>query len=264
MTQEFRVSGWARFLETARAAGYALLPGRALADGWPERPAILLRHDVDRRAGRALAMARREAALGVSASYYVRRARGGFDVEAIRAIAALGHEIGYHYEDLARTDGDRVRARAAMRRHLAELRALVPVTTVCAHGSPLSRHDNVTVLDGIDPADLGVRDLARSLPHAGVLYLTDSGRTFADTTANLRDRIPAALRAPEIATLADLADAVSACRYPRIHLNVHPERWTDEAAGWWLQRAQDAGVAIAKRGLGAIRRRRGVAQPPQC
>ena len=56
---------------------------------------ILLRHDVERRAANSLATALIEHELGVRASYYFRVVPQSNQPDIIRAIAELGHEIGY-------------------------------------------------------------------------------------------------------------------------------------------------------------------------
>ena len=67
---------------------------------------IVLRHDVDREPKNALDFARIEADRGVASTYYVRTVEKTFDRELVREIESLGHEIGYHYEDMDRVDGD--------------------------------------------------------------------------------------------------------------------------------------------------------------
>ena len=61
---------------------------------------LILRHDVDRHPKRSLATAVIERNKGIVGTYYFRVTPGSFDIEIIREIASMGHEIGYHYEDL--------------------------------------------------------------------------------------------------------------------------------------------------------------------
>jgi hypothetical protein len=51
-----------------------------------------------------------EKRLGVRGSYYFRVVKQSFDAGIIREIAAMGHEIGYHYENLAKA-GQRLEVR---------------------------------------------------------------------------------------------------------------------------------------------------------
>ncbi|MCX6266812.1 MAG: hypothetical protein NTW16_05570 [Bacteroidetes bacterium] len=47
-----------------------------------------------------------EQADGIRGSYYFRVVPESYDETIIREIALLGHEIGYHYEDLTLAGGD--------------------------------------------------------------------------------------------------------------------------------------------------------------
>src|SRR5690606_35950875 len=61
--------------------------------------------------------------------------------------ADLGHEVGYHYEDLARTGGDVAAAHERFAANLEAFRMHADVKTACSHGSPLSRHLNLDMRD---------------------------------------------------------------------------------------------------------------------
>ena len=60
-------------------------------------------------------------------------------------ITALGHELDYHYEDLAIAGGNLSKAMALFETRLAQFRKIYPVTTICIHGIPLSRYENRTI-----------------------------------------------------------------------------------------------------------------------
>ncbi len=61
---------------------------------------IILRHDVDRLPENALKMAQIEKELGIKSTYFFRTIKSVFKPEIIGEIAEMGHEIGYHYENL--------------------------------------------------------------------------------------------------------------------------------------------------------------------
>jgi len=60
---------------------------------------LILRHDIDTAPQVTPSFALAEAAVGARASYYFRLCT--VDVPVMRALAEAGHEVGYHYEDLA-------------------------------------------------------------------------------------------------------------------------------------------------------------------
>ena len=62
--------------------------------------------------------------------------------EVIKQIAALGHEIGYHYDDLSECQGDYQKAIQRFEKNLHYLRKFGPVTTMTMEGAPRSKYDN--------------------------------------------------------------------------------------------------------------------------
>ena len=65
-----------------------------------------------------------------------------FDKTIIKKIVGLGHEIGYHHEDLSLSRGDYKVAIKHFKVAMDRFRKLYPVKTICMHGSPLSKWDN--------------------------------------------------------------------------------------------------------------------------
>ena len=96
----------------------------------PAPKAVILRHDIDKLPANALKMAQLEHDLGVAGSYYFRVMPGVWDPAVMEKITALGHELGYHYEDLAIAKGDLSKAMAHFETRLAQLRHIYPVTTI--------------------------------------------------------------------------------------------------------------------------------------
>ncbi|PKN78875.1 MAG: hypothetical protein CVU48_06980, partial [Candidatus Cloacimonetes bacterium HGW-Cloacimonetes-1] len=62
---------------------------------------VYLRHDVDRKPGKALQMAKLEHDLDVRSTYFFRCTSECFVPDLIKEIESMGHEIGYHYENLS-------------------------------------------------------------------------------------------------------------------------------------------------------------------
>jgi len=90
-------------LERAKAK-YWLPRVREVSRGLPERDFLLIRHDVDITPWSALRMAELEHQLGVSTTYYYRfhapfyNLMDGAVLDSVKAVAAMGHEVGLHYE----------------------------------------------------------------------------------------------------------------------------------------------------------------------
>ena len=206
-----------------------------------------LRHDIDAHPHRAVRMAQIEHDMGIRATYYFRHHPHGWDEAAIRSVAALGHEIGYHYESLAVCQGNMEAAYADFRSRLEELRQLAPVRSISMHGSPRSRYDNRLLWQRYDYHALGIDHepyLDTDFNHT--LYLTDTGRRWDGWRYSVRDHIASRQRQWEQEGLhfrrtADIIRALDDKAHPihrqRLLVNVHPQRWMPFGAAWcweWL------------------------------
>lgn len=230
---EWTLSAYADLIRKAIKAGYKPMP---VADYLraPSSNALILRHDVDRFPNNAVAMGAAEADLGIRSTYYVRHRRQGFPADAIATLNQQGHEIGYHYEVLSRARGDPNLAVSLFKSELDKLRAKVPVVTTTAHGSPMSKWDNRLFWEHAKPSEFDlVGDGYRDIDFLNVAYFTDTGRTWADTGVNLRDRVdgPGALT-NEVVALQDLIGFIQSHRAMSVCLQTHPERWNT----YWASR----------------------------
>lgn len=259
---DFTQAKYASIIEAALSAGYSIYPIRDWYDApIKEGRALIVRHDVDRRPWNALEMAQRERALGVRTSYYFRSLPCSFVPEVITGIRDLGHEIGYHYEDWSLARFDKEQAIKMFAANLARLRALASVSSIAMHGSPLSRESNLTIWKHCDFNDWGVIDAIESLDFKGFASFTDAGRTFGQTSANLRDYLRNEDRIDDVHSSDDLAAFLRAGRYERVHIGVHPERWNDSPLPWTTQWAFDVAANSVKRGLKLVRRSSAKAGP---
>lgn len=67
----------------------------------PSEKVVIMRHDVDLVPQNALRLALIENEYGIKSSYYFRACPGSWNEDIIREIADMGHEVGYHYEDVS-------------------------------------------------------------------------------------------------------------------------------------------------------------------
>lgn len=200
---------------------------------------VAVRHDVDRTPAMALRMAHIEESVGVKSSYFFRSRHISSAADTIRQIAAMGHEIGYHYEDLVLACGDVELAVGLFSSHLAALRRLASVAAIAMHGSPLSRHDSMQMWNHADYRTMGVvGDMMRDVDFDQVYYITDTGRRW-DGVA-LRDVSPSASRWQQLGhryhSTDDIIQAINSGYFPsKVMITIHPERWTDTVWQWLKQ-----------------------------
>ncbi len=138
---DFTIKTYKKLLSSLTARGYTFQTFAEFLEN-PAPKCIILRHDVEARYGNALAFAEIQKELGVRGTYYFRFLPNHFDKEIIRKISLLGHEIGYHYDDLSHCHGNYEAALKRFEKNLATLREIAPVKTICMEGAPLSKWDN--------------------------------------------------------------------------------------------------------------------------
>lgn len=200
---------------------------------------IVLRHDVDLRAKNSLATAQVEHDLGIVASYYFRVVPESNQPEIIRAIAALSHEIGYHYEDMAIANGNAANAYAHFQKQLQYFRQFYPIRTICMHGAPTSQWDGKDLWKTYDYRTSGIiGEPYFDVDFNQVFYLTDTGRCWDGYKVSVRDKIPIyqdqwnALGLVYHTTDDIIRSAEQGNLPPRVMITTHPQRWTDSRIGW--------------------------------
>jgi hypothetical protein len=291
---DFTLSSYSSFLETLSKQGFSFQSFTEFLES-PEQKVIILRHDVDLLPANSLLFAKLEAEKGIKGTYYFRIVPESFDEKIIKEIYELGHEVGYHYEDVSMaaqwykgikaqrqktgkgnrtndtrpTEEDLVKiAIESFKENLEKLRKIVPVQTICMHGSPMSRWDSRLLWKYYDYHDFGiVGEPYFDINFDEVLYLTDTGRRWDGDSFNIRDKAvgrrqkakgtrlksplqPSALSPqPEISpspfhpltssgslkfhTTFDLITAAENGLFPdKIMLTLHPQRWTDKPVPW--------------------------------
>lgn len=201
---------------------------------------VILRHDVDRKPENSLAVAKIEKELGVKTSYYFRAVSESWDNEIIREIASLGHEIGYHYESLTTCKGNLRDAYKDFEQNLARLRALVPVQTICMHGSPRSPYDSRNLWKGDKSyKDLGITgEPYFDVDFSDVFYLTDTGRRWDGFKVSVRDKIEKfqdvwAANGLIFHSTDDILRALESGTLPHhLMITTHPQRWNSSPLPW--------------------------------
>ena len=253
---DFTLTCYANVLSTAQEYGYICYGVRAWCDqGDQSRASLLLRHDVDRRPGNALAMAQCESKLGISSTYYFRIFPCSFVPEIVERIRDRGHEIGYHYEDWTTAKGNPAKAIDLFASNLERLRRIAPVHSIAMHGSPLAAESNLRIWEYCDFRSYDVVDATETADFEGFTFLTDSGRTFGASNANLRDYLNCGEAVVGVRTSYDVRRLLMARTSLKLYLSTHPERWNNEAWPWLRQWGWDVSTNAAKQLVGAMRDR---------
>ena len=198
---------------------------------------VILRHDIDARKKHALIFAELQSRLGMVGTYYFRMVPASFDEKLIKKIADLGHEIGYHYEDMDFAEGNPDKAIKLFERHLSKLRNIVPIHTICMHGSPRSAFDNKDVWKSYDYRKYGISgEPYFDLNFDKVFYLTDTGRRWDGHKVSVRDKVETHYDI-DIRTTKDIINRLENKELPKqVMINFHPQRWTDNPLLWTTEK----------------------------
>lgn len=215
---------------------------------------VFLRHDVDLKPENSLKTAQLEKELGWKATYYFRAVPESWDESVILEIASLGHEVGYHYESLTTCNGDMELAYQDFCKNLEALRKLVPVSSICMHGSPKSKWDSRDLWKQYDYHILGISyEPYFDMDFSKYLYLTDTGRRWDGFKVSVRDRIPQyqdewIKKGWVYHSTDDIIKAVVKGTLPKnLMITTHPQRWTDNRTAWVMELVSQTMKNVVKR-----------------
>lgn len=233
---DFTLKIYQSLLQALKNGGYSFFTFEEYCDGKAEGKFIILRHDVDLRARHSLATAKLEAQLGLKASYYFRVVPQSKQPDIIKAIAELGHEIGYHYEDMSLYNGNSSQAIDHFSHQLGYFRKFYPVRTICMHGSPTSKYDNRSIWKHYDYKDFGViGEPYFDVDFNKVFYLTDTGRCWDGEKFSVRDKVNSTFN-QQFHSTKNIINAIGTNLFPtKIMITTHPQRWTDNLTEWTIE-----------------------------
>jgi hypothetical protein len=194
---------------------------------------VLLRHDIDAAPRKSLDFARIESQLGVCSTYYFKTKGTLFDNHVIMEIAALGHEIGYHYEDFAMANGDPHKAIKLFEKNLSLMRECVPVKTICMDGSIRSKWNNLDLWKFYNYKDFGIiGEPYLDIDFDQVLYLTETGRRWNAVQFSLYDKVKTRFSYNNKSTYQIIRDLEKETLPDQIMITIHPQRWHSDYFRW--------------------------------
>ena len=250
--RDFTLKAYSRYLDAIKKS-YPLILRFDRFFNFNRQPEsfCLIRHDVDRKPQNALRMAKLEHAAGITSTYFFRTKKHTFDAKIISAIAALGHEIGYHYESLSDTKGNLQRAIENFESNLQRLRNITPILTICMHGRPLSEHDNKALWEIAEHHEKLIQqyrllgEVYLDIDYADIAYISDTGRNWQSQKANRRDRVQSDI-VLDFINGQSLLDYLNNKPHPKLVLLAHPERWTDNYFEYTVQYSIDTFANLIK------------------
>ena len=229
---DFTVFSYKKLIQAFLQNGYNIVTVKDYLGSEVLGKVIALRHDVDELPRNALKMAIAESKLGIKTTYYFRRVPKSDRPDIIRQIASMGHEIGYHYEDLSKTEGDMDKAIISFKDNLEYFRQYYPVKTVCMHGSSSSKYDNKDIWSHVNLSDFGlIGEPYLSFDFGKVFYMTDTGYAWDGGKYAVRDKVSSSFPQSYHNT-KDVIEAVEKGEFPTQALILAHTLWTNSPSRW--------------------------------
>jgi len=179
--------------------------------------------------------------MGIKGSYYFRAVKESWNEKIIKEIDSMGHEIGYHYENMDTTAGNLDGAWHDFQYHLEKLRKLTEVKTICMHGSPRSKYDNKDIWKKYDYRSLDIiGEPYYDVNFDKVFYLSDTGRCWDGWETSVRDKVPQQenwiKKALVFHSTNNIIKAVEEKTFPdQVMFTFHPQRWHDKRIPWFKE-----------------------------
>ena len=245
---DFTLKIYEQLLIALKSSGYTFYTFEEYCKGGINDKYIVLRHDVDLKVANSVATARVEAALGIRASYFFRVVSQSNQPDKIRTIADLGHEIGYHYEDLSLFGGDEQLAINHFEKQLEHFRQFYPVKTICMHGSPTSKFDNKDLWKKYRYQDFDIiGEPYFDVDFSQIFYLTDTGRCWDGERYSVRDKVKSDFKNSYHLTTQIIQSAKEGTLPAKIMITTHPQRWTDSKVDWMIEYVMQTLKNLVKR-----------------
>jgi len=204
----------------------------------PKKKSVILRHDVDLMPKNSLRFAKIQYKYGVSGTYFFRSLPCSFDIEIIKQISELKHEIGYHYENMDTHKGNFDLALKDFKEKLNLFRSVSKIETICMHGSPLSNYDNKDLWNKFDYKSLDlIGEPYFDLDFEKIFYFTDTGRSWNGEIFSVRDKVKSKLNNQYIfKSTEDMISRINNDDFPnQLMITFHPQRWNNNIFLWFRE-----------------------------
>ena len=232
MGVDFTISKYIELIEVLKLNGFEFQTVHEFLSS-PLNNTIMLRHDVDLKPKNSLKFAKIQNEFGIRGTYYFRAKSCSWDEKIVKEIFDLGHEIGYHYENLSFCKGNYEKAILDFEKNLGKFRRIVPIATICMHGSPMSKFDNRHIWKVYNYKDYEIiGEPYFDIDFKNVFYLTDTGRCWNGAKYSIRDLVETNFD-DSYTNTDEIINAINLKRIPeKMMFTFHPQRWNDDFFNW--------------------------------
>ena len=240
----FEYRKWEDFCKALRQANLNSIPACEV-EGRIEKY-VVLKHDVETDVPRAYALAKIEHAYGHRGSYYVQAylMKDPKNIEMLRQMQQMGHEISYHYDVMDSSHGNLEEAinEFEANKKIFEENGF-SLITVCQHGNPVVERVGYTsnrdffrseTVQKLYPKIADIMVDFKDKYHTDYTYYSDAGRKFSlifDPINN--DRVNSDDKNTKYNDLAEVFQAIQ--KNGNVILSTHPHRWCKSATEYTIK-----------------------------
>ena len=225
---------WEQFCKELRDKGYVSIPAREVSGAMESF--LVLKHDIENTVPKAFRLAEIEHKYGHRGSYYAHAylLDDPKNVELLKQMQDMGHEISYHYDVMDSCHGDFSKAIDEFESNRKRFEDLgFHLETVCQHGNPVvervgytSNRDffRSTKVQELYPEIADIMVDYKVKYHLDYTYYSDAGRRFNLIYDPINNDI---VNSDDKNTpYSDLEELLSSLDCKSI-ISTHPHRWTD-------------------------------------
>jgi hypothetical protein len=193
---------------------------------------ISIKHDVETNVAKALELAKIEYKYGIQATYYVQAYLLEENLDALKEIQKLGHEVTYHYDVLDANNGDYKTAEVDFTNMIKNFtRHGFKINTVCPHGNPMMLRDGWSSNkdffrnESIQKKFPDILDIVVQLPKKlknDYTYISDAGYGWKEI-ANVNNNDISNKGDIDLQNYRNLLKIIS--KKDKVILSTHPHRW---------------------------------------
>lgn len=230
---------WDQFCRDLKENGIVSIPAKEVKESMTSF--LVLKHDIENTVPKAYKLAEIENKYGHRGTFYAHAylLDDPQNVELLRKMQAMGHEISYHYDVMDSNHGNLDGAIREFEENRQRFEKLgFPIITVCQHGNPVVERIGYTSnrdffrSSRVQALYTNIADIMvdyKEKYHTDYSYFSDTGRKFKliydpinNDIINTDDKnIP----------YEDLNALLEALPSKAI-ISTHPHRWTDSAASY--------------------------------
>lgn len=240
----FEYKKWDEFCKRLHEAGLTSIP--ACDVGESKGRYIVLKHDVETDVPRAVELAKIEHKYGHRGSYYVQAylMKEKKNVDLLKQLQQMGHEISYHYDVMDSNKGNLENAITEFEDHrLLFERYGFHIITVCQHGNPVIERVGYTSnrdffrsqrVQELYPNVADIMVNYKEKYHTDYTYYSDAGRKFSTIYDPINnDRVNSEEKNIKYEDLNEVFDAIKSAG--NVILSTHPHRWTKSAVEYTIK-----------------------------